>query len=302
MMDPLFGIWQFFVVWALGLVLIRWIRLELPTGYRLAFAFGLGEMTVSYFLFLLGMVGGLRFSILVPLAVLITLGGFPRLIREMRHAGTAAWPYLRQSPWLSLGVAGIFGLYALSACTPEREVDSVWYHLGVPLYYITHGGSIQLVPFNMPSHYPMNLHLHYCFSLLVGNEVTAKFFILFHFLPIFLLLWAVIARYAGARWGLWGILLYCCCMHFRIPVMANVERAVYFYVFLSTALLWMALEKKSWRLLLWASVFCGMAMGTKFNGHLFGYAAQWLLLAIAIFGLRAMPVGEGMWKWIAHTL
>ncbi|HQH74730.1 MAG TPA: hypothetical protein PK360_21825, partial [bacterium] len=57
--------------------------------------------------------------------------------------------------------------------------------------------------------------------------------------------------------------------------------------------------KKSNRLFILASVFCGMAMGTKFNGLLFGFVPLWLFLAIRYFVWK-----KGSWRdgWVKLAL
>ncbi|MFB3785300.1 MAG: hypothetical protein ACE15F_02920 [bacterium] len=301
MLNLLFGLWQLGWVWGLGFLLARRIRSSLPYGYWLAVAFGLGEAALSGLYFLLGLAGGLRFGILVPLAVLISIAALPAWMREGQGIPRAAGPYFRHSPLAGLITVSLLTWYLLGVCVPEREVDSLWYHLGVPLYYITHGGAIQLVPFNMPSHYPMNLHLHYTFSLLVGNDTTAKMFIYGHFFPMLILLAAAVRRYGRRGWSLFAVAVYLCCLHFRMPVMVNVERAVYFYVFLSTALMWLAMERNSNRWLILSSVFCGMAMGTKFNGLLFGLVPLWLFLAIRFFLWKKASWRDGLVKLALFT-
>ncbi len=297
MINVLFGIWQFLLVWATGFVFERKLKPSVPYGYRLALAFALGETFLSYTLFLLGLIGGLRFSILVPAALISTFLLAPLFSREISQAIRRATPHIKQAPATSIVISVLFLIYFLGACVPEREVDALWYHLATPLYYITHGGFIQLVPYNMPSHYPMNIHLHYAFSLLIGNEMTAKMFIVCHFIPMLILLWAVVKRYGSKEWGLLAGTIYLSCLFFRLPVMANVQRGVFFYVFLSFVLLWYALEKKNWLLFVLSCVFCGMAMGTKFNALLFGYAAQVLLLAYYFFVWK-----KGFKKGIAHLV
>ncbi len=162
-------------------------------------------------------------------------------------------------------------------------------------------GYIQMVPFNMPSHYPMNVHLHFTLSLLIGNDTTVKAFILCHFIPMLILLFSVAKRYSVARWGLFAVAVYLCCLHFRLPVMSNVQRAVYFHVFLSYALLWWSFEKKNWKYFWLAAMFCGMAMGTKFNGLLFGYVGQWLLIAIWMILIADHRV-KAFLMWCGHTM
>lgn len=301
MINAALGIWQFLLVWAIGSRIGRSVNARLPLGYRAALAFGLGEAAVSYSLFALGLVGGLRFWVLVPAAALGTALCAPAFFREARTWAAAAWPRIVGDPAASAMAAFLFSIYILGACVPEREVDSLWYHLATPLHYIHNGGFIREVPFNMPSHYPMNVHLHYAFSLLVGNDTTAKFFILCHFVPMLILLWSATRRYAGARWGLFAVAAYLCILHFRLPVMVNVQRAVYFHVFLSTVLLWNALERKDRQSLILAALFCGMAMGSKFNGLLFGYVSQWLLMSGWVLLGRGIPAARRVGWWCAHS-
>lgn len=302
MLNPVLGLWQFLLVWAFGIWIERRFRFDLPYGYRIAIAFGLGEMILSYALFGLGLIGGLRFWVLVPLSAVGTVVFFPGLFRELRLMTQKAYPYLRENWLMTSLIALLFGIYILGASVPEREVDVVWYHLAVPLYYINHGGFIQWVPFNLPSHYPMNVHLHYVFSLLVGNEITAKYFMLLHFIPAMILFAAVAARYVSRKWVLFPIIMYLSCLQFRLPVMANVQKALFFYVFLSTVLLWRALEKEDWPAFLLASLFCGMAMGTKMNALLFAWFAQWALIAIWLLFLRNESLWAGIKKWVVHSL
>jgi len=84
--------------------------------------------------------------VLVPLAVLITIAALPAWMREGKAILQAAGPYFRYSPLAGLITVFLLTWYLLGVCVPEREVDSLWYHLGVPLYYITHGGAISWFP------------------------------------------------------------------------------------------------------------------------------------------------------------
>jgi hypothetical protein len=78
----LFGFWQFFLVWALGICIERFFRFSLPYGYRMAVAFGMGEAACSIGLFLLGLVGGLRLEVFSVLLILGTIFLFQFIIQE----------------------------------------------------------------------------------------------------------------------------------------------------------------------------------------------------------------------------
>jgi 4-amino-4-deoxy-L-arabinose transferase-like glycosyltransferase len=288
MLEILLGLWQFFAVFSAGLAIERRVGARLPYGYRVAVAFGLGETVISCALFLLGIVGGLRGAVLVPLAILVTILLGPGCIRELRRIGAAARPHILRAPVTSLIIAFGLGVFALGTGVPEREFDALWYHLAVPYYYISHGGFIQAVAFNLPSHYPMYGQLHFAFSLIIGNDSTAKVFAFCHFLPMLVLLWSVIKRYGKPGWGLLAVAIYLSCIQFRLPVMANVQRAVYFYVFLSWVMLWEAVERNDRKLMILSAVFCGMAMGTKQNAVLYAFAGQ----VVFLFGWTAVRPKE----------
>lgn len=301
MLTLLIGIWQFSLVWAWGFFLERRLRFNLSYGYRAAIAFGLGESTLSLFFFVLGICGGLRLEVFLPLSILASCGLFSSFVTELNTLYEKIKPRLLQTPLATFISASIFLIYLLGACVPEREVDSVWYHLGVPLYYVTHGGAIQLVPFNMPSHYPMYLHLHYTFSLIFGNETTAKMFNVLHFVPLLILLWSVVRDRSDESWGMFAVAVYLTCLHFRLPVMANEQRSVFFFVFLSTVLIWLSFERKHWSLFLWGSYFCGVSMGTKFNGLIFGYVAQGLLMLVWFFIDRKDSLKTAIKHLLVHS-
>lgn len=301
MLDPFLGIWQFGVVWAFGIVLERRLHMPLPYGLRMAIAFGLGEMGLSLLLLALGLVGGLRLWILLPLYGAGTLLFGPALLAELRTMARKAAPILR-SHWLqAILLAFLISIYILGACVPEREVDSIWYHLGVPQFYIQHGGAIQEVPFNLPSHYPMAVHLHYTASLLFGNDSTAKFFILLHWFPTLILFISVAARYVPRAWLLFPLILYVSCLQMRLPVMANEQNALFFYVLLSTTLLWRALEEEDFPSFILSSLFCGMAMATKMNGLLFAWLAQWTLLGFWLLFFRECSLRQACRWWVTHS-
>ena len=60
-MHLILGFWQFIWVWGLGFLIARRFLRDLPYGYYAAAAFALGEITLSYAYFALGMVGRAAF-------------------------------------------------------------------------------------------------------------------------------------------------------------------------------------------------------------------------------------------------
>ena len=69
----------------------------------------------------------------------------------------------------------------------------------------------------------------------------------------------------------------------------------------SPVLLWQSLETNN-RAVPSGGAVLRMSMGVKFNGLLFGYVGQWLLLLIWFFILRREPFVQSFIKWVIHSV
>lgn len=159
----------------------------------------------------------------------------------------------------------IVSVLVLSAVPPVSR-DALTHHLALPKLYLAHGGIYRIpeIPF---SYYPMNLELLYLLPLYFGNDVAPKYI---HFL-FALLTAALIFRYLKKRltvaYALLGSLFF-----LSLPVIIRLSITVYVdlgLVFFSTAALFYLLQ---WmedgfpvRKLLLSALFCGLALGTKYN-------------------------------------
>lgn len=155
----------------------------------------------------------------------------------------------------------------LLSWVPPVSRDALTHHLAVPKIYLQHGGMVELphIPF---SYFPMNLDLLYMVPLSLGNDILPK---LIHFL-FGLLIAGVIFKFVKNRFGLtyalFGVLFF-----LSLPVIIKLSTTVYVdlgLVFFSTAAL-LALfkwgrDKTSCRYFVVSAVFCGLALGTKYNG------------------------------------
>jgi 4-amino-4-deoxy-L-arabinose transferase-like glycosyltransferase len=151
---------------------------------------------------------------------------------------------------------------------PPVDRDALTHHLVVPKLYLNHGGiyEITAIPF---SYYPMNLDLLYLIPLYFGNDVIPKYI---HFAFALLTGWLIFGylkqRTGKSLDGFFGALLF-----LSLPVVVKLSITVYVdlgLIFFSTAALlyilkWAA-NGYSARHLILAGVFCGLAMGTKYNG------------------------------------
>jgi hypothetical protein len=164
---------------------------------------------------------------------------------------------------IAVMVAGIL----VMAWVPPVSRDALTHHLAVPKLYLEKGGIVEIpdCPF---SYYPMNLDLLYMLPLYWGNDILPKYIHFSFALLTALLIFAHLRRNSGTVYGLLGSLLF-----ISIPVVVKLSITVYVdlgLIFFSTAALlyllkWGA-EDFTRRNLLLSAVFCGLAIGTKYNG------------------------------------
>jgi hypothetical protein len=124
------------------------------------------------------------------------------------------------------------------------------------------------IPFMPFSYFPMNLHLLYMVPLYFGNDIIPKFI---HFGFALLTAWLIFSylqRRLSTAYGLLGVIFF-----LSVPIILKLSINVYVdlgLIFFSTASLLLLLR---WiesgfqkRYLVISAVFCGLAMGTKYNG------------------------------------
>jgi hypothetical protein len=124
------------------------------------------------------------------------------------------------------------------------------------------------IPFMPFSYFPMNLHLLYMVPLYFGNDIIPKFI---HFGFALLTAWLIFSylqRRLSTTYGLLGVIFF-----LSVPIILKLSINVYVdlgLIFFSTASLlsllrWMESGFQK-RFLVVSAIFCGLAMGTKYNG------------------------------------
>ena len=156
---------------------------------------------------------------------------------------------------------------SLLASVPPVSRDALIYHLTVPKLYLQHGGMYEISHMNR-SYFPMNLDLLYLIPLYFSNDILPKFI---HF-AFALATAALIGRYLIRRtnlvYALLGALFF-----LTIPVIVRLSSTVYvdlgliFFLFASLLCIfqWIESDFKPVYLII-SAVFCGLALGTKYNG------------------------------------
>lgn len=177
-----------------------------------------------------------------------------------------------RTPWIQALMAGLLALLIASilvmASVPPVSRDALTHHLAVPKLYLKSGG-IYEIPEILFSYYPMNLDLLYLIPLYFGMDIVPKYI---HFIFGLLTAWLIYGflrdRIGQRIWGLLGALLF-----LSLPMVVKLSITVYVdlgMVFFSTAALiyvlkW-ALVSHRLQHLCYAAVFCGLCLGTKYNG------------------------------------
>lgn len=165
-------------------------------------------------------------------------------------------------------IALLAGCIVILASVPPVDRDALTHHLAVPKLYLKHGGMVEIpsVPF---SYYPMNLDLLYLIPLYFGNDIVPKYI---HFAFALLTAWLIYGylrrRLEKPFWGLLGAFMF-----LSLPVIVKLSVTVYVdlgLIFFSTAsllyLLKWAANGYPARHLMLSGLFCGLALGTKYNG------------------------------------
>ena len=178
-------------------------------------------------------------------------------------------------------------IIVLLASVPPVSRDALTHHLVVPKLYLQHGKMVELpvIPF---SYYPMNLDLLYIVPLYFGNDIVPKFI---HFLFALMtagLLFGFLKKRLGTLYAMIGSLMF-----LSTPVIVKLSTTVYVdlgLVFFSTAALIYLLKWNeagfSIRYLFLSSAFCGLALGTKYNGMVTFFL---LTLFVPFIYLRFLP-------------
>jgi hypothetical protein len=152
---------------------------------------------------------------------------------------------------------------------PPVSRDALTHHLALPKLYLAHGG-IYEIPTISFSYYPMNLDLLYLIALYLGSDIAPKFI---HFSFALLcagLIYGYLKRRLDTLWGLVGALMF-----LSLPVIVKLSITAYVdlgLIFFSTASLifftrWIE-EQYQIKYLILSAIFCGLALGTKYNGLL----------------------------------
>lgn len=162
---------------------------------------------------------------------------------------------------------GILVCLVLLASVPPVSRDALTHHLIVPRLFLENGG-IYEIPYIEFSYYPMNLDLLYMIPLAFGNDIAPKYIHLGFAVFTAILIFQYLKKQINKNWAILGALFF-----MTVPIIVKLSITVYVdlgLIFFSTASI---LQILKWREsdfsishLWYAGIFCGLALGTKYNG------------------------------------
>ena len=192
--------------------------------------------------------------------------------------------------WAVLCLMLVLAIIPLAAVPPVTK-DALVHHLAVPKIYLRHGSLVELpsMPF---SYYPMNLNLLYGVALYLGSDILPKYMHFAFALATAGCLFVYLRRRLSPAYGALGALLF-----LSVPIILKLSMTVYvdlgviFFITCSILFLFKWLEKGlGFRYLTASALFCGLAVGTKYNGLI---ALFLLTLSVPLLYSRRAPAAPG---------
>jgi len=179
--------------------------------------------------------------------------------------------YCITGPWaLRAAVIGIIALIMVAtlvlASVPPVSRDALTHHLALPKLYLEQGLQQEL-PHILYSYFPMNLDLLYMVPLALDFDIGAKYIHCLFGLLTALLVYMQLKKWLGGFYGLLGVLLFLSLPAvLRLSISAYVDLGLTFFsaAALFSVIKWLEDGFKARHIVL-AAVFCGLALGTKYN-------------------------------------
>ena len=155
----------------------------------------------------------------------------------------------------------------LLSLVPPISRDALIHHLTIPKLYLLNG-IFTPFPCMSYSYNPMNIDLIYMGALRFGSDIIPKFIHFIFGLMTAVIIHAHLKKRVGAIWSLLGALLF-----LSTPIIVKLSITVYVdlgLIFFSTLALMSLVNwvNSCFRILhlILSAIFCGLAMGTKYNG------------------------------------
>jgi hypothetical protein len=164
-------------------------------------------------------------------------------------------------------IIGVVISISILASVPPVDRDALTHHLYVPKLYLQNGGIFEIPNIEF-SYYPMNLDLLYLIPIYFNNDIIPKFIHFAFALITAALIYRYLVRRLNQQYALLGVLFF-----LSIPVIIRLSSTVYVdlglicFFFASLLYLFHWIENNfKIKYLMISAIFCGLALGTKYNG------------------------------------
>jgi len=163
------------------------------------------------------------------------------------------------------------GWVSLSAFTPAFMDDVLNYHLPVPHYYLKAGG-IETLFYNLHSNMPFLGQMPWIIMLHYSHEYAIKLILVFQFVSLLVIQYALGKRVLPAFWSLLACLVFALVygmVWFQAPVFINNDVTMGLFTFCAVYSLVVFFEKGGKKWLIWTALFLGFALSTKYFAIIF---------------------------------
>ncbi len=202
-------------------------------------------------------------------------------------------------------LVGLLGAVIISVIilswVPPVSRDALTHHLTVPKLYVNHGGMYE-IPSIKFSYYPMNLDLLYMIPLYFNTDIIPKFIHFSFALLTAILIFNYLKERMHIRYALAGAVFF-----LSIPVIVKLSITVYvdlglvFFTFAAVIYMLKWIEKGfKYTYLVISAVWCGLALGTKYNGMIVLFLLALFVPFIYIRSEQGKNRGQG--RAIAYSV
>jgi len=255
----------FFIAFRIGQNLFSFFKIETNTFENFLFSSGIGFGIISYttlFAGFLGLYYSIYFKIFFFILLIFSLWKFKP---EFNFSFLNTYKFsINEIILITLFIFLLIFNFIITL-TPENFYDALVYQLSVPnLYIINH--KITPMDYLMHSNFPLNINMLYTFSLLINNEILARFIHFYLTLLSALTIFAIGKRFYNLTTGLIASIIY-----YSIPIVLvnswgcgnDAGLSYFFAISILAFLIW--LEKNDNPAFYLSAIFIGLTISSKYT-------------------------------------
>ena len=273
-----------------GLLVERWLLGPRDlVGIRFVGQISLGAGLWIVLLFLYSSIGLLSRSVILAtlVALVLVLLVMRQPISVLLDRGSprrSSTEYRAASALLGFVLISLLLVLFVQTLWPKVSWDANVYHLTVPRLYLEHQGFWR-IPFNVYSNWPLNTELLFAMAMAVKSHVLAKL-VHFGFGCLCTVLVYQVARDAADTWTGYvaAVLLLVnpiVLLEIRVAYV-DLASALFFTLAFLLVHRWLERSDGTYRLLVVAGLFAGLAAGTKLTGIVGGVCLALLLASVLL--------------------